>query len=147
MATMKALRLSDQVTHDGSRVIEQFDGRWQNSNPNSRGLVQIDIEVTGNDVSVEFFALTEAPGVIRSWGVVTGIPIFSDAPNSARACAFTVTYEFEFVEYRIQANLNKGLMVLGCYATFKDDSGRNPYFVREYYRRDSGIEYRVEANA
>lgn len=145
MANKKAMRLCDRVTHDGSRVVEEFDGLWQNSNPDSRGIVQIRIGVRGTDTEVEFFTATERPGVLRSWGVITQVALYSDAPDSARACGFTATRDFGFVEYRIQANLNKGLMVLCRYAMFKDDSGRNPYFVREYYRRQHNEEYQLES--
>ena len=54
-------------------------------------------------------------------------------PASSTGAGFTCTYDFGFAEARFQAMIMKGLLVLAQFHTFKDDSNRANYFLREYY--------------
>jgi hypothetical protein len=43
-----------------------------------------------------------------------------------------------FAEVRLQAMIMKGLLVLAQFHLIKDDSGRDSYFLREYYAKTHG---------
>ena len=57
----------------------------------------------------------------------------ASAPSSQVAAGFTCRYDFGFAEAALQAMILKGLIVLAQIHTFKDDSRRADYFVREYF--------------
>ena len=59
--------------------------------------------------------------------------VFASNPASNKGAGFTCTYDFGFAEARFQAMIMKGLLVLAQFHTFKDDSKRASYFLREYY--------------
>jgi hypothetical protein len=60
--------------------------------------------------------------------------------------AFRATYDFGFLETRLEANLSLGLLVIANLNTFRDDSGRSNYFSREFfYKSDASQEQPSQA--
>jgi len=86
-------------------------------------------EADGN-VSLQAYAI--GPDGLIDWGAAD-VAVFTSTPNSRVAAGFTCLYDFGFAETRLQAMILKGLIVLAQFHTFKDDSGRVDYFVREYF--------------
>jgi hypothetical protein len=50
--------------------------------------------------------------------------------------AFEANYDLGFMDVQVQANFSLGLLVLACFNIFKDQSGRQNYFSREFFRRE-----------
>jgi hypothetical protein len=51
--------------------------------------------------------------------------------------AFTAVYDFPDMQCRMQGNVNQGLLVIACFTTFRDPSGRSNYFAREFFHEVS----------
>src|SRR5213079_368580 len=62
-----------------------------------------------------------------------GASVFTSSPVSRVGAGFTCRFDFGFAEARLQGMLMKGLLVLGQLHSFKDDSRRLNYFIREYF--------------
>ena len=133
---MQFAQLFDRVEPSDTAPIEfsQWVGKWINSNPDTRGITRLMIsEVDGN-----FFLEVQGigPDGLIDWGK-TPIKTLAANPASRTGAGFTCSYDFDFVTTRLQAMIVKGLIVLGQFHSFKDDSGRADLFVREYF----GIEH------
>ena len=130
---MQFAQLFDRVEPaDNAAPIEfsQWVGTWINSNPDTTGIARLVIsEVDGN-----FFLEVQAigPDGLIGWGT-TPIKTLAANPASRKGAGFTCSYDFGFVTTRLQAMIVKGLIVLGQFHTFKDESGRAAFFVREYF--------------
>ena len=48
---------------------------------------------------------------------------------------FLAVYDFDFMQMSLAANMNKGLLIIASYNTFRDGSGRSNYFSREFFYR------------
>ncbi len=71
----------------------------------------------------------------RDWGRVPIGMLYKGSPGAAQASAFEAQFEFGPMTALLEANLSKGLLIIACLKTFRDDSGRSNYFVREFFRR------------
>ena len=87
------------------------------------------------DLSLRVYAI--GPNGLIDWGS-TGINVFTPAPTSAVASGFTAAFDLGFIDIRLEAMILKGLIVLAQIHTFKDNSGRADYFVREYFALEHG---------
>lgn len=135
---MQFAQLFDLVEPDqAARPIEfsQWVGKWINSNPDTTGIARLEISA----VDGQFFLDIEAigPDGPIPWGK-TRIKTLAANPTSRKGAGFTCSYDFEFVSVRLQAMIVKGLIVLGQFHTFKDNSGRADFFVREYFAIEHG---------
>ncbi len=105
-------------------------GTWINSNPDTNGIARLVISEAEGNVSLQAYAI--GPDGLIDWGAAE-VSIFTSAPKSRVAAGFACLYDFGFAETRLQAMILKGLIVLAQFHSFKDDSGRVDYFVREYF--------------
>ena len=69
------------------------------------------------------------------WGAVPAIA-YADEVGSQQAAGFFADYDFGFMDMRLAANFNKGLLIIAAYNRFKDGSGRANYFTREFFYDD-----------
>jgi hypothetical protein len=88
------------------------------------GLIQI------QNLSLQVYAIS--PDGLIDWGT-TDVAVFTATPSSRIGAGFTCLYDFGFAETRLQGMIVKGLIVLAQFHSFKDDSRRVDYFVREYF--------------
>lgn len=131
---MEFAQISDRVeTNAGAAApldVSGLPGVWINSNPDTNGIARIVIsEATGN-LSLQIYAV--GPEHSIDWGTAA-INVFASTPSSRVAAGFTCAYDFGFVETRLQGMIMKGLLVLAQLHSFKDESHRANYFVREYF--------------
>ena len=105
-------------------------GHWINSNPDTNSIARINITEAEDKLQLQVFAI--GPDGLVDWGTAPA-EVFAANPASSTAAGFTCTYDFGFAEARFQAMIMKGLLVLAQFHTFKDDSKRANYFLREYY--------------
>ena len=105
-------------------------GHWINSNPDTNSIARINITEANGKLQLQVFAV--GPDGLIDWGVAPA-EVFASGPASSTGAGFTCTYDFGFAEARFQAMLMKGLLVLAQFHTFKDDSKRANYFLREYF--------------
>ena len=105
-------------------------GHWINSNADTNSIARINITEANGKLQLQVFAV--GPDGPIDWGTAPA-EVFASGPSSSTAAGFTCTYDFGFAEARFQAMIMKGLLVLAQFHTFKDDSNRASYFLREYY--------------
>ena len=105
-------------------------GTWVNSNPETSGIARMVMAESGGELSLRVYAI--GPSGLIDWGT-TGVTIFASSAVSRFSAGFTCLYDFGFAETRLQGMLAKGLLVLAEFHTFKDQSKRMDYFVREYF--------------
>jgi hypothetical protein len=134
MSKIDFAQLSDNVTTDPIPVDEidrqSLVGNWINSNPDTNSIARINITDSNGELRLQVFAV--GPDGVIDWGTETA-EVFAAGPASRVGAGFTCTYDFGFAEARFQAMIMKGLLVLAQFHTFKDNSGRAGYFLREYF--------------
>ena len=110
-------------------------GTWVNSNPDTNGIARMVMSESGENLSLQTYAI--GPGGLIDWGT-TDVTVFGSTAASGAGAGFTCLYDFGFAETRLQGMIMKGLLVLAQFHSFKDDSNRSGYFVREYFALDHG---------
>lgn len=131
---MEFAQISDRVEIDASKAhvmdVSGLRGVWINSNPNTIGIVRMVMTEANGKLSLQVFAIG-ADDLIE-WGTAP-VQIYGSAPSSDAAAGFSCLFDFGFAESFLQGMIMKGLLVLAELRTFKDDSKRADYFVREYF--------------
>jgi len=132
MSKTQYAQLSDHIEVDPITHIDPKSllGHWINSNPYTNSIARINITEANGKLQLQVFAV--GPDGPIDWGTATA-DVFSSNPASSTGAGFTCIYDFGFAEARFQAMIMKGLLVLAQFHTFKDDSNRANYFLREYY--------------
>lgn len=108
-------------------------GTWINSNPATNGIARLVIAERNGGLSVQVFAV--GPDGLIDWDPAA-VNLFASSPTSRIGAGFTSLHDFGFAETRLQGMIMKGLLVLAQFHSFKDDSPRVDYFVREYFALD-----------
>jgi len=132
MSDIQYAQLSDHIEIDPITHIDHkaLLGHWINSNPDTISIARINITEANGKLQLQVFAV--GPDGLIDWGIAIA-EVFAPNPASSTGAGFTCTYDFGFAEARFQAMIMKGLLVLAQFHTFKDDSHRASYFMREYY--------------
>lgn len=105
-------------------------GTWVNTNPDTNGIARMVIDEVDGIASIQVFAI--GPEGLIDWGRAD-LAVFAATPKSRVGAGFTCRFDFGFAETQLQAMIMKGLIVLAQVHSFKDQSGRVDYFVREYF--------------
>ena len=126
---------------EGSTVLETertvdpapLVGTWVNTNRGSDGIVKV--IVANNDGVCTVHAYGARDAAPCDWGDLKADTIYADSDSSRRGMAFSVLYDFGFMETYLQGRVKQGVLVLANFTRFKDGSGRSNYFFREFYHR------------
>jgi hypothetical protein len=129
---MEFVQICDRVETDAAVRPDHsgLPGIWINSNPGTNGIARLVISEADGNLSLQVYAI--GPHGVIDWGSAD-LAVFSASPDSSGSAGFTCVYDFGFAEARLQAMVLKGLIVLAQVHSFKDDSHRADYFVREYF--------------
>lgn len=119
----------------GEMDVRAFPGTWVNSNPDTSGIARIKVVETDGRLSLQVFAI--GPEAVVDWGTAPA-NVFASSPSSRVGAGFTSVFDFGFAETRLQGMIMKGLLVLAQFHSFKDESQRTGYFVREYFALEHG---------
>lgn len=119
----------------GPLDLSALPGRWVNSNPDTNGIARLVMSEADGKLTLQVQAI--GPDGLLDWGGAD-IAVFTATPASRVAAGFTCVYDFGFAETRLQGMIMKGLLVLAQFHSFKDDSKRADYFVREYFALEHG---------
>jgi len=136
---MQFAQIRDRVEPDDARAaltdLSVLHGTWINSNPDTKGIARMVVVGSGGKLTLQVIAI--GPSGLIDWGTVE-VAVFMSGPSSRVPAGFTCRYDFGFVETQLQAMILKGLIVLAELHSFKDDSKRVDYFVREYFALEHG---------
>ena len=123
-------RVETDVATAGPLDLSALPGTWINSNPDTRGIARMVMSESNGKLSLQVFAI--GPDGLIDWGTAD-VTVFAASPASLVGAGFTCLFDFGFAETYLQGSMAKGLLVLAQYHSFKDDSNRVDYFVREYF--------------
>ena len=124
--------LSDSAIRD--LPTDKLLGHWVNTNRETRGIASCTVERQGDCFSVHLVGVgAEAP---IDWPKATA-KVFANLEEEAgqRAIALKADFEFGFMTAETYIRVNKGVLVIVLYATFRDNSGRSNYVNREFFYR------------
>lgn len=127
---------AEENTGDGSHPVGPTDsapvlGIWHNCDKGgSGGILSMSVERrAGRLYAHAFGAGTPVP---FDWGEREAQPL-ATTPTSTEGWAFAVTYDFGFLRTLIRAYVKLGNLVVTTYNSFRDGSGRAPYWTREFF--------------
>ena len=118
--------------HDHDVDRSALVGNWINSNPDTNSIARVNVFEAEGKLQLRGFAV--GPDGLIDWGTTSG-NVFAAGPVSRVGAGFAATFDLGFAEVRLQAMIMKGLLVLAQFHLIKDDSGRDSYFLREYYAK------------
>lgn len=129
-----AARAGVEPRIDASAVV----GTWTAADRASDGVVRLDL-AAGDDggLRVRVWGAGEAAAADaapRDWGEVAA-DLYTTSIDGGPAAGFTARYDFGFLDTLLTAYFKGGLLVLDTFNSFRDGSGRAPYFTREFYHR------------
>jgi len=128
-------RVEGEAAAAGKVDTSALIGIWVNSNPDSNGIARMMMLESNGNLTLQVCAI--GPDGLIDWGSAD-VTVFTSAPSSQVGAGFACRYDFGFVETRLLGMILKGLLVLAELHSFKDDSQRVDYFVREYFALDHG---------
>jgi hypothetical protein len=105
-------------------------GVWHSTNRATRGIIKLILSDADGNFTVRAFGACEPSPV--EWGAVAG-DAFADGVGLKAGVGFRAFYEFGFMQTALAAYLNKRILVVDAYNTFKDGSGRHNYFSRDHF--------------
>ena len=113
---------------------DKLTGRWLNTNPETKGLAEFLIEQDGERFTVSALGVG-ANGPIE-WPRTQAKALANlEEEAGQRTAALTATFDFGFMRAETQIRVNKGVLVIVLFNTFRDDSGRSSYVNREFFYR------------
>ena len=114
--------------------VERLIGRWFNTDPNTRGLREITIEQTGGQFSVR--AVGAGTENTIDWLAQSVRPVANlEEEAGQRGITLAADFDFGFMNAETYLRINKGVLVIVLFNTFRDQSGRANYVTREFFYR------------
>jgi len=115
---------------------EKLLGHWVNTNHETKGIAECVIERNDDRYSVSIRGVGEN-GLI-AWPIVTAATLANlEEEAGQRTVALAANFDFGFMRAETHIRINKGVLVIVLFNTFKDDSGRANYLNREFFYRAS----------
>ena len=130
----KFMRSNDRGPDDRPDRLElsHVYGRWFNTKATTGEIVKMDLSDQDGRLVVRAFGAAEAEPI--DWGSTFATP-HSSSLGSRLVTGFVADYDFGFMQTRLAANIKHGILVIQSYNRFLDDSGRLPYFTREFFHQ------------
>jgi hypothetical protein len=113
---------------------EKLIGRWVNTNSDTQGIAECEIQPEGDLFSIRIAGVGEDGPI--AWPIVRTKPLANlEEEAGQRTIALAATFEFGFMKSEIYIRVNKGVLVIVLFNTFQDGSGRANYLNREFFYR------------
>ena len=111
---------------------DKLVGRWVNTDRNTRGLSEMLIEHSGEQFSVSALGVgTDGP---IDWRATNVRPLANlEEEAGQRGIILAADFDFSFMPAETYLRVNKGVLVIVLFNTFKDASGRANYVNREFF--------------
>ena len=127
---------SDPAT--GAELLDDIDaspliGTWCNTNAASTQIACVRIQTVDGHHMLDVWGASRRSSC--PWGQVPIGRLYRGNPAVPQAAAFEAQFDFGSMIALLEVNLSKGLLIIACLKTFRDDSGRSSYFVREFFRQ------------
>lgn len=127
--------LPEGVAPPGGRVDHApLLGTWYATDKEATGIVKIILSDRSGAFVAHAFGAGHDGAESLDLGEVEAVAYAANVASS-QAMALSATYDFGFAETLLAAYYKGGILVLDTFSTFKDESGRSPYFTREFFHR------------
>ena len=109
-------------------------GRWLNTDRATQGVAEIVIDQEGDHFYVSIKGVGDSE--LIPWPRTRATPLANlEEEAGQRALAFAVNFDFEFMTVESYLRVNKGVLVIVGYYTFRDRTRRSNYVNREFFYR------------
>jgi hypothetical protein len=129
-----AFMMAADVSNGGGSTalvdLGEVTGVWKNTKRATRVIRELTLTQNGDTYELNAFGA----GAPRDWGKVVANP-HAGGVDAHDPAGFFAVYDFDFMHMFLAANMNKGLLIIASYNTFRDGSGRSNYFSREFFYR------------
>jgi hypothetical protein len=133
---MKHTRSNDRCNAESAAVKPEpahLAGTWFNTDPHTGEIAKVIVSVRDGEITVRAFGAAETEPV--DWGEAPATP-YVDRIGSSQVTGFLAQYHFGFMQTQLATNVKYGVLVIQSYNRFTDDSGRPPYFTREFFSQE-----------
>lgn len=121
-------QLAAELRYDASRWI----GAWKNTYTETQHIAHLEIIARESKLYIRIFGVCDpAP---CDWGLAE-MAIFNANVVSHHAEGFTAFYDFGYCETQLSGVEKQNVLVISTYTTYKDNSKRHNYFLREFYHK------------
>lgn len=115
--------------------LDDLVGIWGNCDPDTRGIVRIELSSEANALKVQVFGACHPSPC--DWGEIDG-RAYAETVVDNQAVAFTARYDPGFADTIVTGHLHAGALLVDVFTRFKDASGRSNYYDRYYLCRREG---------
>ena len=122
--------LSDPATRTLSA--DKLTGRWVNTNRDTQGIAECVIEKDGDLFSVSVVGVGADGPVYWPRTMAKALANLEEEADQ-RAFALAPVFDFGFMTAETYIRVNKGVLVIVLFNSFRDDSGRSNYVNREFF--------------
>jgi len=136
MEFKESAHLDPALTDPATRTLnaDKLIGRWRNTNTKTRGIAEITIKERDGKFTVTASGVG-SDGPIP-WPPAKALALANlEEEAGQRAVALAVNFDFDFMTAETYLRVNKGVLVIVLFVTFRDDSGRSNYVNREFFYR------------
>ena len=113
---------------------DRLIGRWLNTNPDTQGITECLIRYDGELFTIDI--LGAGPETPIAWPTCKTKPLANlEEEAGQRAFALSATFDFGFMTAETYIRVNKGVLVIVLFASFRDGSKRSDYVTREFFYR------------
>ena len=122
--------VEQEMTPDVSELV----GTWNNTNPQTKNIIQAIIELDAGEVTMQILSATSSQP--DDWGKAK-LQVFTPDTASPVVGGFITQYDRGFVSTSIAANFKRGVLVLQAYNTYRNRDGKFNDFSREFFHKVS----------
>ena len=111
-------------------------GHWLNTNRDTRGIAECLVAENDEGITVSITGAGDNEPV--RWPKARGTVLANlEEEAGQRTIALLADFNLGFMTVETHIRVNKGVLVIVLYATFRDDSGRSNYLNREFFYRSA----------
>jgi len=119
---------------EGQIDVSPLLGHWVNTKTDTDYITELVARRRDGGVVIRLFGSGAAEP--SDWGETIATPYMSG--RTLEAMGFHARYDFGPIRTLIAANQKLGVLVIQCYTTYSDGSGRHSHFSREFFYRRGG---------
>jgi hypothetical protein len=109
-------------------------GHWLNTNRESRGITECVVAQDDEDITVSITGVDEPV----HWPTARATVLANlEEEAGQRTVALLADFDLGYMTVATHVRVNKGVLVVVLYATFRDGSGRSYYLNREFFYRST----------
>jgi len=123
--------LPEVLQYDAGRWL----GTWHNTLVETRHIQRLEILEKDSKYYIRVFGACDPEPC--DWGTAE-LSLFNSGVSTQHTEGFTALYDLGFCETQLSALEKQNVLVISTYTTFKDESRRHNYYLREFYYKKQG---------